>query len=243
VLGVIGEPAEYGTVTLSPDEKRVALERTGAAAGVWLLEVANGIPTRFTFNGSESDPIWSPGGRELVFLDYRSGSLQRKAIGNREEERPLSGPRRPELLLDTPFAKDQFHVSPDGRWIAFNSLESGRWEVYVASFPSFTDKRQVSRGGGGQPLWRKDGKELFYSGLDGKLMAVPTTTGTVFDAGAPASLFQAPINVDPIIDQYAVTHDGQRFIFAPVDSEVPITVVMNWAEGLHPSQPAARASQ
>ena len=96
-------------------------------------------------------------------------------------------------------------LSPDGRWIAFNSLESGRWEVYVASFPSFADKHQVSRGGGGQPLWRKDGKELFYLGLHGKLMAVPTTTGTTFDAGVPASLFQAPISVSPVIDQYAVT--------------------------------------
>ena len=67
VLGVIGEPAEYGTVTLSPDEKRVALERTGAAAGVWLLELATGIPTRLTFNGDEADPVWSPDGRELVF--------------------------------------------------------------------------------------------------------------------------------------------------------------------------------
>ena len=276
VLGVIGEPAEYGTVTLSPDEKRVALERTGAAAGVWLLELATGIPTRLTFNGAESDPIWSPEGRELVFSENRSNSLHRKVIGNSEDERlltysgvgcygeewahdgasilfinqggrslyrlPLSGSRRPELLLDTPFPKDQFRVSPDGRWIAFNSLESGRWEVYVASFPSFADKRQVSRSGGGQPLWRKDGKELFYLGLDGNLMAVHTTTGPVFDAGAPASLFQAPISVDPVIDQYGVTHDGQRFLFAPGDSTAPITVVVNWAAGLHLSQAAPRAS-
>ncbi len=104
-----------------------------------------------------------------------------------------------------PFPKDQFHLSPDGRWIAFNSLESGRWEVYVAAFPSFADQHQVSRGGGCQPRWRNDGKELFYLDLQGKLMAVPTKTGTTFDAGVPASLFQAPISVSPVIDQYAVT--------------------------------------
>ncbi len=276
VLGAIGERAEYGTVTLSPDDKRVALERTGAAAGVWLLELATGIPTRFTFNGYESDPIWSPDGRQLVFTDPQSGSLHRKVIGNSGDERllscsggfcfgqewahdgasilfingdgrslyrlPLSGSRRPELLLDTPFPKDQFRVSPDGRWIAFNSLESGRWEVYVASFPSFADKRQVSRTGGGQPQWRKDGKELFYLGLDGHLMAVHTTTGAVFGAGAPARLFPAPISVDPVIDQYGVTHDGQRFIFAPGDSTAPITVVVNWAAGLHPSEAPPPAS-
>jgi len=62
--------------------------------------------------------------------------------------------------VETPFEKDAPHVSPDGRWIAYNSNESGRWEVFVAAFPGFTDKRQVSNGGGVQPVWRKDGKEL-----------------------------------------------------------------------------------
>ena len=164
VLGTIGEPAEYGTVTLSPDERRLALERSGAAAGVWLLELATGIPTRLTFDGFDSDPIWSPDGRELVFTDYRSNTLHRKVIGNtvgvdvlrcsggcyavewahdgssilfmNKDGRslyrlPLSGSRTPELLLETPFPKDQFRLSPDGRWIAYGSLESGRWEVYV----------------------------------------------------------------------------------------------------------------
>ena len=270
VLATIGEPAEFGTVTLSPDERRLALERSGAAAGVWLLELASGIPTRLTFNGSESDPIWSPDGRELVFTDYRAQALRRKVIGNSGDElrpcsrescyaqdwihegpsivfitqdggslyrMPWSGSGTPELLLQTPFAKDQFRLSPDGRWIAFNSLESGRWEVYVASFPSFASKKQVSPRGGAQPLWRKDGKELFYLSLDGTLMAVPTTMDAAFDNGAPVGLFQLPFIVDPIIDQYAVTRDGQRFIFLnPVrDSAAPITVVLNWAAGFNPS--------
>jgi dipeptidyl aminopeptidase/acylaminoacyl peptidase len=274
VLGTIGEPAEYGTVTLSPDERRVALERSGASAGVWVLDVATGIPTRLTFNGSESDPIWSPDGREVVFTDYGASTLRRKVIGNAEEELlrcsercyaqewvdgailfinqdgrslyrlPLSGSRTPELLLRTPFAKDQFHVSPNGRWIAFGSLESGRWEVYVASFPSFAGKQQVSRGGGGQPLWRKDGKELFYLGLDGRLMAIRTTTGAAFDGDAPVSLFQVPISVDPVIDQYAVTRDGQRFLFGVVGaSAAPITVVVNWAAGLSASQAGTGAAK
>jgi hypothetical protein len=113
------------------------------------------------------------------------------------------GSRRPELLLETPSPKDQFRVSPDGGWIAFDSLESGRWEVYAASFPSFTDKRQVSRASGGQPLWRNDGKELFYLSLRGKLMAVDTTLGAALDSSDPESLFQAPISVNPIVDQCA----------------------------------------
>jgi serine/threonine protein kinase len=276
VLGTIGEPAEYGTVTLSPDGRRVALERSGAAAGVWLLDVATGVPTRLTFNGSESDPVWSPDGRELVFTDYRSSTLHRKVIGNAEHELlrcsescysaewvdgasilfnnqdgrslyrlPLSGSGMPELLLKSPFGKDQFRVSPDGRWIAFNSLESGRWEVHVASFPSFAGNQQISRSGGAQPLWRKDGKELFYLGLDGKLMAIPTTTGAAFDAGAAVSLFQVPISVDPVIDQYAVTRDGQRFLFGVVvgASAAPITVLVNWAAGLGASHAGTGAAK
>ena len=75
-------------------------------------------------------------------------------------------------LLTSEFDKDNPRVSPDGHWVAYNSIESGRWEVYVAAFPTFADKRQVSVNGGCQPLWRKDGKELFYLTLEGKLMAV-----------------------------------------------------------------------
>jgi eukaryotic-like serine/threonine-protein kinase len=276
VLGTIGEPAAYGTVTLSPDDKLLALERTGAAGGVTLLDVATGIPTRLTFNAFDSDPIWSPDGRALALTDFASDQLHRRVIGKNGHEvllpnsgeshfakdwahdgasilfintggralyrLPLSGSRTPKLLLQTPFSKDQFHLSPDDRWIAFNSLESGRWEVYVAAFPSFADQRQVSRGGGCQPRWRKDGKELFYLDLQGKVMVVPTETGATFDAGVPASLFQAPISVSPVIAQYAVTRDGQRFIFpALASSEVPITVVVNWAAGLNSSRGAAPA--
>ena len=120
-------------------------------------------------NGDGNYPKdWTPDGAAILFIKDDGRSLYRL---------PLSGSRRPELLLETPFPKDQFHVSPDGRWIAFNSLESGRWEVYAAAFPSFNDKRRVSRDGGGQPLWRNDGKELFYLSLQGKLMAVDTTLG------------------------------------------------------------------
>ena len=162
-------------------------------------------------NGDANYPKdWTPDGAAILFIKDDGRSLFRL---------PLSGSSRPELLPETSFPKDQFRVSPDGRWIAFNSLESGRWEVYAASFPSFTDKRQVSRDGGGQPLWRNDGKELFYLSLQGKLMAVDTRLGATLETSDPTSLFQAPIGVNPIIDQYAVARDGQRFIFcAPGNS-------------------------
>ena len=146
---------------------------------------------------------------------------------------PISGNPEPQLLLQTTFLKDEFRLSPDERWIAYNSLESGRWEVYVASFPSFAGKRQVSSGGGGQAHWRKDGKELFYLDLQGKMMAVGVTTGASFEASAPRPLFQTPIPVNPVLTQYAVTGDGQRFILGtPLGEEEPITVMLNWTAGL-----------
>jgi Tol biopolymer transport system component len=73
-------------------------------------------------------------------------------------------------LIDTPYAEDEVHVSPAGRWVAYNADEWGRWEVYVATFPGFTSKRQISRDGGVQPQWRRDGRELFYLSGDGSMM-------------------------------------------------------------------------
>ena len=100
----------------------------------------------------------------------------------------------------------------------------------MASFPSFGGKRQVSSGGGCQAHWRKDGKELFYLDLKGQLMALDVTMGV---GGAPRPLFQTPIPVNPVIDQYAVTGDGRRFILGTrLGEEEPITVMLNWTAGL-----------
>jgi hypothetical protein len=156
----------------------------------------------------------------------------------------MSGERTPQLLADTPFVEDQSQVSPDGRWIAFNSDESGRWEVYVARFPDFTDKRQVSSAGGMQPRWRGDGTELFYLSLDGVIMAAGIGAGGAMSARgagtagqvleAPRPLFQAHLSPSPTIPQYDVSADGSRFlVLEPARSGgEPITFVLNWAAGL-----------
>ena len=77
------------------------------------------------------------------------------------------------MLVDTPYNEDEVHVSPDGRWVAYNADESGAYEVYVARFPEFTAKRRISGHGGVQPQWSGNGRELFYLALDGSLMASP----------------------------------------------------------------------
>jgi Tol biopolymer transport system component len=269
-LGSIGEPGLYPQISLSPDEKRLAVQRTEAnVPNLWILELASGIFSRLTFNPEgDLNPQWSPDSRELLFSSIRKGhqDLYRKSSGGSEEELvyhseedkgpyywskdgwilflsgtasnfyrvPLVGERKPLVALRSPFPKDMAAVSQDARWVAYESPESGRYEVYVADYPKFTEKRQVSIAGGCQPLWRRDGKELFYLTLDGKLEAVDVHPGATLDTSAPRMLFRAPVTVDPNAGEYCVTGDGKRFIFRESvhESAAAITVVLNWDAGL-----------
>ena len=127
--------------------------------------------------------------------------------------------------------------SPDGKWLAYSSNESGRWEVYVTSFPEPHGKWQVSTGGGDEPKWRGDGKELFYLSNDFKMMSVPVKTGANFDAGTPVTLFQAnPREMQATSEMFTfdVSKDGQRFV---INTQLktamsPMSVVLNWTANL-----------
>jgi eukaryotic-like serine/threonine-protein kinase len=128
--------------------------------------------------------------------------------------------------------------SPDGKWVAYNSNETGKWEIYVTSFPESHGKWQISTTGGEQPRWRGDGRELFYLSSDGRMMGVPVSTGASFSSGAPVALFQANPDV-PVsylnIFGYAVTRDGQRFLINTVmkpEERIPMSVVLNWDVGM-----------
>jgi eukaryotic-like serine/threonine-protein kinase len=125
--------------------------------------------------------------------------------------------------------------SPDGKWVAYSSNETGSSEVYVSAFSNPLSKRQISRGGGQEPRWRRDGKELFYLAADAKLMAVPVRAGATFESGPPEALFQthARQNIG-VMDafSYDVTRDGQRFLInVKIDdpSPAPLAIVLNWA--------------
>jgi DNA-binding winged helix-turn-helix (wHTH) protein/Tol biopolymer transport system component len=139
--------------------------------------------------------------------------------------------RKPIPFLQTPFNEMHAQVSPDGRWVAYASDESGTWEVYVQSFPVPGAKRTISVGGGAEPQWRRDGRELYYLAPDGTLMAVAVTSrDESFDAGRPVPLFQAHIPADIITfrNHYAPARDGQRFLIDAADDNEPINVVVNW---------------
>jgi Tol biopolymer transport system component len=137
---------------------------------------------------------------------------------------------KPESIFHTDFESDEPHVSPDGKWIAYASNESGQWEIYIAAFPSFGSRRQASNAGGMAPVWRADGKELFYLTPDGKLMSVGFKGGAQPETSIPVELFQSRLRADYRYNQYTVTGDGQRFLLSePVEeNDQPYYVVMNW---------------
>ena len=135
-----------------------------------------------------------------------------------------------ETLLKTDYNKDGPHVSPDGNWVVYNTDESGRWEVYLATFPAFTGRRQISANGGVQGVWRKDGRELFYLSLEGELLSVPIKPGLSPEPGVPKVLFRTRIPVAAQLDQFAATADGQRFLVleSQEGASRPLTVVVDW---------------
>jgi eukaryotic-like serine/threonine-protein kinase len=141
---------------------------------------------------------------------------------------------RSPLFLKAPSAMKNGQFSPDGKWVAYASNESGKWEIYVTSFPDAHGKWQVSNGGGDQPRWRGDGKEIFYLAADGKIMAVPVNEGANFNPRTPVPLFQAnqrALVATSELLAYDVTRDGQRFL---INTHVkggeiqPMSVVLNW---------------
>jgi len=177
---------------------------------------------------------WSPDGRYLVF--------DRRDVNTGQDLwiLPLVGDRKPFPFVQTRGNEGEGQFSPDGRWIAYASDESGTWQVYVQPFPANGAKWQVSTEGGAEPRWRRDGKELFYIGGQRNLMAIPIEKGKEFRVGAAKRLFSTQF-VGPLasswaaVKHYAVTADGQRFLVnTAIDDtpDAPITVVLNWTAAL-----------
>ena len=184
------------------------------------------------------------GGPEVSILESNEGKFAQQwlkdgsilfASANTFYLLPTIRERIPVLLHQTAFREQAARVSSDGRWVAYQSRESGRWEVYIATFPAFAEKKPVSNGGGREPLWRKDGKELFYLSPDGVMMSVGVKRSIRAETGVPKVLFQSPVRMDNNGQQYAVTGNGTRFIFLePVEeASKPFTVVINWTAGLN----------
>jgi Tol biopolymer transport system component len=172
---------------------------------------------------------WSPDGR---FLLFRSPGL---TTGFDLWALPMSGEGKPFPVAQANFEERDGQFSPDGKWIAYQSNESGRTEVVMQPFPGTGGKHQISTDGGAQVRWRADGRELFYIAADGRLMVVPiqySSDGKSVEPGAPVPLFAtraggAAISVNK--QAYVVSPDGQRFLMSVVEETAsPIAVILNW---------------
>ena len=180
---------------------------------------------------------WSADGRFVLFNSGTAGS----AMGNDLWLLPLSGDRKPRPLLQTQFNESEGRFSPDGRWVAYRSNESGRNEVYVMPFEAEGGKWQVSTAGGDFPRWRRDGREVFYLAGNTIMAAEVNGTGSAFQVGIVRPLFEmrrrtvAYLGFGPGIT-FDVTADGQRFLVNVLTDEQetppPITVITNWTATL-----------
>ena len=231
--GIEAVPAgPYLFARLSPNGERVAVNVRRMAsriADVWVYDVVRGVPTRLTFEGSNSWPVWSPDGKRLVYgssdgryfqplSDQRGWQRQTRAARDQRLRAdsivmgtttnmiaflqrpqigsygiwvlPMEGERKPRLFLESRFSLAHPEFSPDGRWIAYVSNESGNREVYVQPYPGPGEKIRISTDGGTEPIWNANGRELLYRPRTHQIFSTPIRSLSPFLAGAPRLLFE-----------------------------------------------------
>jgi Tol biopolymer transport system component len=223
------EPGVENEAVWSPDGQRLAFAADrGGPPSLQLKELSDsGLGKRLTQPSRWVQNIydWSPDGKFIIYGDGEAKTSNDLWL------LPMTGERKPTPFLRTNFNEVEARFSPNGRWVAYVSDESGRPEVYVRSFQGAAEKWKVSSGGGELPRWRRDGKELFYLAPDHRLMAVTVKTEGAFEVGNPAALFR----VGEGLREYEIEASGQRFLVnigASGAQSLPLTVVVNWTTGL-----------
>jgi len=225
----------------SPDGKQLAY-RSWNSGGMtmWVMNSdRSGTPTRLDPKGTRQSPVsFSPDGKFLSF-DQKDPQTDDDAwilpVGG-GEARPISHSK---------FGEGSAKFSPDGRWIAYSSTESGKPEIYVQPFPGLGPKIQISNAGGTDPMWRRMGGELYYRQANKMMMVSVVTSGPELKASAPKALFEGEFYEGsgascemggPAAANYDVTPDGQRFLMVKDNSNgtfaTKAVVVVNWAEEL-----------
>ena len=231
------DPGLNRGVVWSPDGGRIAFsaQREGRENAFWQVADGAGVVEQLTREDRGTFPVsFSPDGKHLIVIQPAGAPPRDLGVVS------LDGDRKVQRLLDSEFDETNAEISPDGRWLAYESLESGRQEVYVRPFPDVESGRwQVSTDGGSRPVWGGNGRELFYWVDNGTVMAADLRTGPTFVAGTPRPVisgrYVAPLNGRP----FDVTQDGRRFLMiktpetASETAERPrIVVVQGWFEEL-----------
>jgi len=168
----------------------------------------------------KSPTSWSMDGKYLLFTDDNDVKIL-----------PLAGKKEPIPYLVSKFREHFACFSPNDKWVAYMSDESGQWEIFVQAFPKSGGKWQISQNGGSQPRWGRKGKELFYIAPDKTLMSVKVRTDGPFTAGIPKPLFKTQVDNYENPNRYDVASDGKRFLINAPDKQSaasPVIVVVNW---------------
>jgi serine/threonine-protein kinase len=210
----------------TPDGQRIVFssDRAGGTRNLfWTAADGSGVPEQLTRSLQPQNPnSWTRDGRVLAFTEITDIWTLRVDFS-----------RKPEPFLRTPYKEFAATFSPDGRWLAYESNDTNRDEVYVRPFPTGDGKWQVSTHGGVTPRWSPDGKELFYL-ADDTLMVAAITPGPTFQAAAPRALFRhaQPWNYDGDL-RFSVMPDGEHFLMLqPAGAPFQIQVTLNWAKEL-----------
>jgi eukaryotic-like serine/threonine-protein kinase len=274
---LVAAPARaYRGPRVSPDGREVGVAIEGQETEVWLYDLSRETLSRLTFQGSHN-PLWTRDGKRVAFqgagglfwqLADGSGGLERlyefggspyswspdgQLLAFDNGPPPLNiwvlrlGDRKVAPLRETTFKEGAAQFSPDGRWLAYVSDESGRYEIYVQPYPGPGGKYQISTKGGTEPVWNPNGRELFYRSGD-NMMAAEITTQPRFTAGKPKVLFagQYQPSRTPVPNaNYDVSRDGQRFLMLKPVAQVEavptqVNVVLNWFEELKQKVPTGK---
>jgi serine/threonine protein kinase len=212
----------------SPDGTRLVYS---ASAGLTVKNANGSGEAELLLPGATFPRAWSPDGRFIIFA--------RRGVKTRTDmyALPMFGERKEYLLLESAFDEYQVQISPDGRWLAYSTDETGDYEIYVQSFSPDgklgADKKRVSNAGGRFPVWRRDGSELFFTTADGTLMSIAVKTGGAdFQFATPKPLFKTRMMMwFGNFYEYDVSPDGQRFLIGTLIGDTkmaPPTVILNW---------------
>jgi dipeptidyl aminopeptidase/acylaminoacyl peptidase len=246
----IAAKVNTGNFRLSPDESFLAYR--GEDGSLWILDIARGSTTSLT-EDTVNNIVWSPDGKKVAFRSTRKPGISVANIDGTGQETiweqtasprswsaegivftdaggtvyllPQPGRKMPALIAAGPVSDAR--LSPDGKFLALDSLESGRREIYIQPRPPLKGRTRVSVNGGRTPTWRRDGKELYFLGPDSSVMAAEINLGSTVSAGVPRQLFR----IAGGITGYDIQPEGQRFLIVTPSAALPdnpITVVLNW---------------